>query len=166
MMLAILVPTVLIGWRWLPGLLGEWVGTMVGLVSTPFILELSFAILGLTIVIAINHVRQKKEGDELVYLEQVEGPDIPENLPEHARFAVYPRIPLEGLEPGLLARAEGEWALGDGEAALRSISQMSDPELRDPATLALRIEIARATGKADLAAKLETQRRKVTELSS
>ena len=37
--LMLLVCSALIGWRYLPGILGEWIGTMVGVMTTPFLLE-------------------------------------------------------------------------------------------------------------------------------
>jgi hypothetical protein len=154
-LLSVVILIVLLGWRVLPGLLGEWVGMIVGLVSTPFILEFFFVTLGLVLVITINHFRQRREGDELVYLEQVEGPEGLEALPERSRWAVYPDAPLDGVAPGLLERAEGAWAIGEAEEALRWIAEMSPAELAAPATLALRVEIARATGKPELAERLE-----------
>ena len=101
--LTVAVPVTLMGWRLLPGLLGEWVGTMIGIVTTPFFMEASFAILGLVIVISLNHWRQHKDGDELVYLEQVAGPDVPADLPEHAKWALYRDKPLDAEVPTLLA---------------------------------------------------------------
>lgn len=59
----------ILGWRFMPGLLGEWVGVIVGVISTPVFLEASFFIVGLVIVIAINHWREVREGDEWVTLE-------------------------------------------------------------------------------------------------
>jgi len=56
----------ILSWRLLPEVLADWVGMMVGIMSTPFFLEASFLFIGLTIVVAINHHRQKKEGDEFV----------------------------------------------------------------------------------------------------
>ncbi len=155
--IAVMVVGSLIGWRMLPGLLREWAGTGLGLMSTPFILEASFAVLGLVIVVLINHFRRKREGDEFVYLEQVAGPEVPGDLPERSRWAVYSSPPLDGAEVGLLERAEGEWAAGDMEAALRWISEMPEEELSAPGALALRIGIARASGKHELAEKLERQ---------
>ncbi|MBC8002821.1 MAG: hypothetical protein H7X97_09570, partial [Opitutaceae bacterium] len=80
--LTVVVSGTLLGWRLLPGMLGEWVGTMIGIATTPFFMEASFAILGLITVISINLWRQHKDGDEFVYLEQVAGPGVPANLPE------------------------------------------------------------------------------------
>lgn len=147
----------LIGWGYLPGLLGEWVGMMVGVMTTPFFLEASFIFIGLTLVVAINHWRQKRDGDEFVYLEEVDGPGVSDDLPEHAKFAVYQEKPLPGENPTLLAQAEGAMAIGDYEAAVESIGAMPEEELKRAETLFLRLELAKATGKADLAESLERE---------
>lgn len=67
--LTIFVCGALIGWRYLPGLMGEWIGMMIGVMTTPFFLEASFIIIGLLVVMSINHWRETRDGDELVYLE-------------------------------------------------------------------------------------------------
>ncbi|GAA5121932.1 hypothetical protein JIN84_01390 [Luteolibacter yonseiensis] len=67
--LAVIVPGLLVGWRFLPGLWGEWLGTMIGILTTPFFMEASFAILGLVIVITLNHWRISRDGDEFVEIE-------------------------------------------------------------------------------------------------
>ena len=145
------------GWRHLPGLLGEWVGTTVGIVCTPFFLETTFILLGLTTVMFINSWRRHKEGDECVYLEQVAGPDVPENLPDQAKWAVYRQLPLEGGKLSLLDRAEGAFAIGDHAAAVEAIGAMDHSQLREPATLRLRLELAKATGRLDLVKALEAE---------
>ena len=139
-----------------PGFLGEWLGFMVGVVTTPFLLEISFGLFGLTLVLLINHLRQNKSGDELVYLEQVEDPA---GLPEHASWAVYRDPPLAGEEPSLQAQAEGALAIGDHQTAAECIAAMPETDLKQPETLALRIELAKATGRGDLAAEVEAQLR-------
>jgi hypothetical protein len=149
-----LVCGLLAGWRYLPGILAEWFGVMVGVVTTPFFLELSFAILGLTIVLMLNHWRQKRAGDELMYLEQV---DEPGNLPEHASWAVFRNPPLLGEEPSLLVQADGALAIGDYQTAAECLAALPEEQLKFPEVLALRLELARATGKVDLAEKLEAQ---------
>ncbi len=155
--LTVVVTGLLVGWRLLPGLLGEWVGTMIGIMTTPFFMEASFAILGLVIVIWLNHWRMHKDGDEFVYLEQVAGPDVPADLPESARWAVYRQKPLAGEEPSLLAQAEGAFAIGDFPAATQWIGAMNPDELKQHATLALRLELAKATGRHHLVKPLEDE---------
>jgi hypothetical protein len=58
----------LLGWRTVPGVLGEWLGMVVGIMSTPFFLEASFVILGVLVVMVVNAVRRHREGDEFVAL--------------------------------------------------------------------------------------------------
>ena len=65
---AVIVIT-LAGWRYLPEILADWVGTIVGIMSTPFLLEISFIFIGLSIVVALNHWRHKRAGEDYVELE-------------------------------------------------------------------------------------------------
>lgn len=159
--LALIVCGSLVGWRYLPGLFGEWIGMMAGVMTTPFFLETSFVIIGLTVVLAINHWRQKRAGDEFMYLEQIEGADVPAGLPGHAKWTVYRAEPLEGEIPPLQAQAEGALAIGDHEAATECIAAMSEAELKRPETLRLRLELATATGRQDLVDRLESELRMV-----
>lgn len=66
---AVVVVTFLMCWRFVPGLVGESLGTIAGVMSTPFFMEASFAILGLVIVLGLNIWRRKKAGDEFVTME-------------------------------------------------------------------------------------------------
>lgn len=158
--LTVAVPVTLMGWRLLPGLLGEWIGTMIGIMTTPFFMEASFAVLGLVVVITVNHWRQRKAGDEFVYLEQVVGPDVPTDLPEHAKWALYREKPLDSATPSRLAQAEGALAIGDYSAATEWIGTMGRDELALPETLRLRLELAKATDRQDLVARLEEEIRR------
>ena len=155
--LTVTVPALLLGWRRLPGLVGEWLGTIIGIMTTPFFMETTFAILGLVIVISLNSWRQRKDGDEFVYLEQVSGPDVPEHLPDHAKWAIYREKPLDREKPSLLEQAEGAIAIGDYPSASEWIGAMDSTELTQPETLQLRLELARATGKAELVSFLEEE---------
>lgn len=67
--LAAMIVVALTMWHRLPEVWADWVGTMVGIMSTPFFLEASFIFIGLTIVVAINHWRQKRAGDDFVEVE-------------------------------------------------------------------------------------------------
>jgi uncharacterized membrane protein len=152
-----LVPAFYIVWRFVPGVFGEWLGVIAGVVSTPFLMEFSFVALGLLIVVGINHWRQRKDGEEFVYLEQVSDPRAPKGQPEHSTFAIYRTEPLQGEEPGLRDQAEGAMAIRDFDEAARVFAAMGEAELREPAVLALRLELARATGKSELARQLERE---------
>ena len=72
--LTLLVCGGLLSWHHVPGVLGEWIGAMLGMMSTPFFLEASFIFIGLTIVMWINHQRQKRDGDEFVDLDKMQAP--------------------------------------------------------------------------------------------
>lgn len=56
----------LVFWKYIPGWVGESVGKVAGLISTPFILEASFFVMGLGIVVLLNSWRRKKDGDDFV----------------------------------------------------------------------------------------------------
>ncbi|MGL5017387.1 MAG: hypothetical protein ACRDBP_04585 [Luteolibacter sp.] len=153
--LTVIVAGTLLGWRLIPGLLGEWVGMMIGIVTTPFFMETFFAILGLVTVVALNIWRQRKDGDEFVYLDLVDGPSSPKNLPEHAKWALFREKPLDPEKPSLLAQAEGALAIGDYASAGEWIAAMDHDELKHPETLRLRLELAKVTGRHDLVDSLE-----------
>ncbi|MGC4016713.1 MAG: hypothetical protein QM755_19695 [Luteolibacter sp.] len=138
----------------LPGIVGEFFGMVTGILSTPVFLEISFFCMGLMIVLALNHWRMKKEGDEFVYLDQIPEPEASQ-LPDQAKWAIYKTEPLTGEEPSLLVQAEGALEIGDLQAAADAVAAMDEKELHQPETTALRIRLARATGKEDLARKLE-----------
>lgn len=149
---ALIIPLLFVG-ALLPGVVGEWMGMLFGMITTPFILEATFVIFGLMIVFALNHWRIKREGDEFVYLE--EDKDLPKDVPESERFAVYGEKPNHSGDPSLLNEAEGALAIGDYEAASEAFAAMSEEELARPATLKARIELAKATGHAELVQQLE-----------
>lgn len=155
--IGVIVPCTLIGWRLLPGLLGETMGTIIGVMTTPFCMEASFIMLGLIIVIALNNWRRIKDGDDFVYLEQVDGPDAARDLPDQARWAVYREKPLDPDGPSLLEQAEGALAIGDFEAATEWIGAMERDELKQQDTLRLRLELAKATGRTELIELLENE---------
>jgi uncharacterized membrane protein len=80
-LLMVAVPSLLMTWRIVPGLVGETLGTIMGIVTTPFFMEATFVILGLVIVITLNHFRQVREGDDFVSIEIAEDPEV-KNEPE------------------------------------------------------------------------------------
>jgi hypothetical protein len=140
-----------------PGLLGEWLGVLAGIISTPFLLETTFVVLGLVIVVSLNGWRRTRDGDEFVYLEQVKGPDLPNDLPDQATWAVFKEMPLPGVMPSLLERAEGAVAIGDFESAAALIATMNHAQLAEPGVLEVRISLAQASGKTELAVRLERE---------
>jgi hypothetical protein len=155
--IGVAVPATLIGWLYLPGLFGETVGTIIGVMTTPFCMEASFVILGLVIVIALNNWRRIKEGDDFVYLEQVNGPDAPKDLPDHSKWVVYREKPLDPEAPTLLEQAEGAFAIGDYATTTECIGAMDRDELKKQDTLRLRLDLAKATGRTELIELLENE---------
>lgn len=141
--------------RFLPGLGGEFFGRILGIISTPFLMEATLAVMGLVLVLTINHWRQQRDGNELVYLEEIEDP--PAGLPDQTRWAVYPEPPLPPETPANRDLLEGALAIGDHPAALEILAAMDERERRDPSVLRQRIALARATGKIELARRLEAE---------
>ncbi len=156
--LTVVLVGLLVGWRFLPGLLGEWIGAMVGIATTPFFLEASLAMLGIFIVISLNIWRRHREGDEFVFLEQVTGPDVPPDLPEHARWVIYRGNPADAVdEPTLLEQAEGALAIGDHAATAAALGAMDASDLKQAPALRVRLALARATGREALAVELAAE---------
>jgi hypothetical protein len=94
------------------------------------------------IVMLINYWRQRRDGDELVYLDQAEGPGV-EDLPDSARWAIYKDQPLDPEFPALLSQAEGALAIGDHESSVEALAAMDESERECPAVL----ELPRHPGK-------------------
>jgi hypothetical protein len=139
----------------LPGLAGEFFTRIVGIVTTPFLMETSVIVLGFILVISINYWRHHREGDELVYLDEVK--DAPKEMPEQARWAIYKDKPLEGANPTPADLLEGAVAIGDHESAIEILNAMSDEERHQPDVMRQRIALAKATGKDELARRLEAE---------
>lgn len=139
----------------LPGLAGEFFAKVMGLITTPFILEGSLIITGFIIVISLNLWRQHREGDELVYLDEIK--DAPKEIPAQARWAIYKNKPLDAGDPPLCDLLEGAVAIGDHGSAVEILDSMSDEERHQPEVMRQRIALAKATGKDDLARRLEAE---------
>lgn len=58
--------------RRLPGLAGEFFAKVAGIITTPFLMETSVCIFGFIIVMLLNKWREARDGDELVYLDELE----------------------------------------------------------------------------------------------
>ncbi len=74
LVVAAVVISLLLFWREIPGLFGETLGKVVGIMSTPFFMEASFVILGFLIVVGLNTWRRHKEGDEFVTIDMKREP--------------------------------------------------------------------------------------------
>jgi hypothetical protein len=70
LVVASVVISLLLFWREIPGIFGEAIGKVVGIMSTPFFMEASFVTLGFLIVVSLNTWRRHKEGDEFVMIEK------------------------------------------------------------------------------------------------
>lgn len=139
----------------LPGVAGEFFARITGIVTTPFLLEGTLAIVGFLIVILINHWRHQREGDELVYLDEIK--DAPKGVPDHARWAIYKNKPLDAANLPSSDLLEGAVAIGDHETAIEILDSMSDEERHRPEVMLQRIALAKATGKEELARRLEAE---------
>ena len=154
----ILVAAALVALIWLgtylPGLAGEFFSMVAGIMWTPIFIDLSIFVFGFFLVIALNVWIRSREGDEYVYLEQVEGPEVPSELPSRARSAVFSEKPeAAGVAPSLAA-IEGALELGDGQQAAELLYQLPPEQLDTPEVLTLRIRLARSQGREDQATKL------------
>lgn len=69
--LAAVVVCMLLFWRLVPGVAGEWLGMVVGIMSSPFFMEATFVALGVLIVMVVNAVRRHREGDDFVTVEEL-----------------------------------------------------------------------------------------------
>ncbi len=154
-LMVLVVPTIYIIWHFVPGFAGEFLGVFAGIISTPFLLEAFFLIFGIILVVFLNNLRLRREGDGFVYLDEIADPAARAGLPDRSTFAIYKDRPLDGVEPAPLDQIEGAIELGDHLAATRMLAMLGDAELRQPDVLSLRIRLARATGKDELATRLE-----------
>ena len=140
---------------YLPGFAGEVFSMIAGIMWTPILLDLTIFIMGGIFVLWLNHFIRAREGDEFVYLEQVDGPDIPADLPAEARAAVFTEEPeTQGLAPALAA-IEGALELDDRAEASELLYQLPPDSLDEPEVLALRIRLAWAHGRDEQARALE-----------
>lgn len=139
--------------RHLPGPVGEWFALLVGIATSPFLMPVAFILLGFFVVNTLNGWRRHREGDECVFLETAEGPGS-EQLSDSARSVVYRSEPLSGEEPDIKTRLEGALAIDDHTSAVEILGEMDDALRDSPEILRLRIQLAEATSKGELARRL------------
>lgn len=120
------------------------VKNLVGLLATPFILEATTAIIGLTIVVLWNQWRIQKEGDGWVYLARTE-PDAAsveagaDKAERRLAAVVLPEPPDAELGfEARLAIAEGYLELGLQKEALEHLAMLSSDEQSHEKATALR----------------------------
>lgn len=130
--------------------------TIFQIVTSPFVLEATLAILGLCIVIAINQRRIQKEGDGWVYLETHEpATDASEasDPPHRHDGVVWQEKPGAFDDAGTsLEVAEGYLDLGLGEDALRELESMPAAAREQEKAVGLRIRALVMTGQGTAAA--------------
>ena len=96
------------------------------------------------LVLSLNWFIRSRQGDEYVYLEQVNDP--PEGLPDRARSAIFREAPeSQGIQPGLAA-IEGALELNDLSEATTLLFELPSDQLEHPGVLALRITLSRRKG--------------------
>ena len=142
--------------RHLPGPIGEWFALIVGIATSPFLMPVAFILLGFFVVNTVNGLRRHREGDECVYLETAQGPGS-EELPAAARNVIYDKSPLPSESPDAIVRLEGALAIHDHLGAVELLEEMSEEQRNRPDVLRLRIELADATGKTEIASRLRQQ---------
>lgn len=125
--------------------------TVLQVLTTPFIMETSLALLGLCIVIAINCYREKKEGDGWVYLEQKLPADDARDTddPPHRHDAVvWQEKPASFDETATgLDVVEGYLDLGLAEDAWRELSSLPEPVQRNARTILHRVRALAMCGR-------------------
>ena len=128
----------------LPGFAGEVFRKLAGMMWTPIIIDCSLFLLGIILVLSLNWFIRSRQGDEYVYLEQVNDP--PEGLPDRAHSAIFREAPeSQGIQPGLAA-IEGALELNDLSEATTLLFELPSDQLEHPGVLALRITLSRRKG--------------------
>ena len=131
---------------------GEASLTIFQIVTAPFVLETSLAVLGLCIVMAINHYRQQREGDGWVYLQKQEpSSDVSKDIedPPHRHDAVVWQEKPECFDEGAakLEVIEGYLDLGLADDALRELAMLSEDLTRSEQADELRIRALAMVGR-------------------
>ncbi len=127
--LLVLVVSLLLGWRLLPGWVGEGLGIVAGVITTPFFMETTFFVVGLLIVIGLNIWRRSREGDEFVDFDESE---------------------LDGD----LSRLELALQAGNDDEVEAMLGQMDSGQFGSQRVLRVRIALAEKTGDQELATDL------------
>jgi uncharacterized membrane protein len=83
-----------LGWMRVPGPLGEFLGMIVGIMSSPFFLEASFVVVGVLIVMVLSAIRRHRDGDDFVSAAQLDAREA-----SHRREPPAPSGPAEPTPP-------------------------------------------------------------------
>lgn len=114
--------------------------------STPFILETTFALIGIFIVLGINHWRLSKEGDGWVYMatQENDAPESPTKSSQRLQSVIFMDKPLMlDQDNTTLDILEGYLDLGMAAQALKEMQEQSDLD-DDARTTAIKIRILSA----------------------
>jgi hypothetical protein len=142
---------------------GESALTIFQIVTAPFILETTLALLGLFIVMAINHYRQLKDGDEWVYLQKQEPPPAADTGvmdPPHRHDAVvWTEKPAHFDEAATeLEVVEGYVDLGLADDALQELASLPAGLGQTAHAVDLQIRALAIAGKVQQAAMVLDER--------
>ena len=110
-----------LGRLFLPGFIGEFCGKVQGIAFTPFFMEFFLIAFGFMVVLILNQLRKKWDGEELVYLEVV---DDPVEMPASSKSVILAEH--EKREDSIevsLAAIEGSLALKDYAQAQELITE-------------------------------------------
>ncbi len=127
--LLVLVVSLLLGWRYLPGWVGEGFGVVAGVITTPFFMEATFFVTGMLIVVGLNIWRRNREGDEFVYIDE------------------------SGLD-GEPTRLEAALRAGNDDEVKAMLGRMDDRQFGSLRVLRVRIALAEKMGDQELVAGL------------
>ncbi|QQL44836.1 hypothetical protein [Sulfuriroseicoccus oceanibius] len=124
---------------------------------SPFLLEFLLFIIFLSSVVLLNWWRRRRDGSEWVYLEEDHsGEDS--GQPAGLHDAVFAAPPEDvDADQTRWAEIDGLIEMGAFDEAAAEIAAMPEHAVNSDRGLESRIALAQATGKADLAAKLQVQ---------
>lgn len=129
------------GYTFLEGFPAELCAKIQGFSITPFFMEFSFIVFGFMVVMLINRLRQKWDGEELVYLEVVD--DVDAELPEGSKTVVLPkRVENEDPFRVTVAAIEGAIEIKDFALAKELLLEFSTNELNKPEVQSLQKRIS------------------------
>ena len=124
------VLSLLLGWKFLPGWVGDGLGIIAGVITTPFSMETTFFIIGLLIVVVLNIWRRLKDGDEYVEIDMSE---------------------LDQVDP---VRLETALQAGNDDEVKAMLGWMNDQQFSSPRVLRVRLALAEKMGDQELASSL------------
>lgn len=142
---------------------GESLLTIFQIVTAPFVLEVTLAVLGLCIVMAINHYRQQKEGDGWVYLQKQEPAETTgaeaDDPPHRHEAVVWGEKPAPFDDAATeLEVVEGYLDLGLADDALQELASLPAMLGQTAQAAALHIRALAIAGQVPLAALMLDER--------